>query len=340
MMKRYAVITDASAAIGLGHATRQLVLARHAMRHGIHVDVLSNSRQVASMCDSMGVNVHPFRDLSEVRLTLSRLKTSRLVIDVHESMFPVFSETCTGMTTSVLVVSEVDKAFRPYGNHLIRMGSEMEEWNVSKEVEGLHGAVKVHAGRSWLMFREEFFDPIWPPRQDQTVLIAHGGTDPHHLTLRSIEALQLTSQKWSIVVLATKAFRHLSQVQRTAAESKHDCSVLVDSPKVAEWMRRATVGIINGGNVRYELCATGTPFIAIAFQSQQFICTKQITGLGAGINLGHMSQVSNSEIASTVEALMSDRTELDRMRDVMRTLFDGKGCNRLLDLVSGEYKSG
>jgi len=205
-----------------------------------------------------------------------------------------------------------------------------------KQVDGLHGPVTLHSGRSWLPFREEFYEQPRPTRQERTIIIAHGGTDPYRLTVRSLEALQLTSEKWTVVVLATNAFRDLGDVHRAAAKSKHECTVLVDSKNVAEWMRKATVAIINGGNVRYELCVTGTPFVAIAFQPQQYVCTEQIASLGAGVNLGEMNKIDNYKIACAVENLISDPAEINRMREVMQTLFDEKGCGRILDLILGE----
>jgi spore coat polysaccharide biosynthesis predicted glycosyltransferase SpsG len=337
-MSRYAVITDANASIGLGHVSRQIAIANHAQRRNIGVDMMSVSSIAGALCVKSGLQFHPLSNMDEAGHRMAAIGIKRAIIDVHESTFPSAAGLCASLERAVLMVSEVGKTFRPYGHHLIRLGSEIGEWNIEKQVDGLQGPVLVHAGRKWLPFRDEFLQSAQGcPRDDRTILIAHGGTDPHLLTARSLEALEHTRMTWNVLVLATTAFRDLDRVQRAAAASKHACRVIVDAEGVADWMRAATVAIINGGNIRYELCVTGTPFVALSFQPQQYVCTEQISSIGAGINLGVMNEVDDRALALAVEDLICDSDRLNRMREVMLRLFDGKGCDRVVDLVMGEF---
>jgi hypothetical protein len=83
-----------------------------------------------------------------------------------------------------------------------------------------------------------------------------------------------------------------------------------------------------------------TPFVAISFQPQQYICTEQIARLGAGVNLGEMNRVADIEIAEAVEGLLMDEERLLNMSCIMGSLFDTKGAERILNLLGEPCRDG
>ena len=335
-MSVYAAITDASQTIGWGHAARQIALASRGRDRGFHPILISGSPVTRNLCQDAGIPFVMLEDPAEMLKYLHDHRIRRLIIDVHEKNFPTFRTLCRGVEQLMLVVSEVGHTFKPFGHHMVRIGSDMQEWNSRVVAQSEYGLTQLHAGRAWLLFRDEFQNTSRTvAREFGAILIAHGGSDPHGLTARSLRALERTTWIWTVYVLVTDSCIDIETVERLAADSKHKWQVIKNTSEVAAWMRRSTVALINGGNVRYELCVAQTPFVAISFQPQQYACTERIAALGAGINLGVMNEVGDEAIAHAVEELLMNDARRHSMQEVMGTLFDFGGCDRMLDLIEG-----
>lgn len=335
-MTVYAAITDANRAIAWGHAARQIALASRGRERGIRATIVSGSAVVRNMCEEARISFVMMDDPAQMLNYMQDCGIGRLIIDIHERDFRNFTPLCRSMERLVLVVSEVGYSVTPFGHHIVRMGADLQEWNSWVDVESEYGLTRVHAGRTWLAFRDEFKNTHRKiAREPGAILIAHGGSDPHGLTVRSLRALELTRLSWTVYVLVTDSFKNIETVEHFAAKSKHTCRVIKNTSEVAVWMRRSTVALINGGNVRYELCVAQTPFVAVSFQPQQYACTEQIAALGAGINLGVMNEVGDEAIAHAVEELLMNDARRHSMQEVMGTLFDFGGCDRMLDLIEG-----
>lgn len=334
MIDKYVAITDANHRIGTGHLMRQISLAQTAIKSGITPILLSNSTLVAKLCK---VNNVPFifaNRREEITHVLDTTGVNHLIIDVHERDFNLFRSLCNHRNV-ILMVSEVGFDFPPFGDHMILVGSNLHEWNSLDEVITPDRNVQIHSGRAWMVFRDEFRLLDNEPKHDLgTILICHGGSDPFMLTQRCLKAIELIHESYRCNILITDLFTDVNEIYNLAQKSRHKCNIIKDSPCPWYWMRRSTVALINGGNVRYELCITQTPFIAISFQPQQYKCTEQITTLGAGINLGEMNEVTDEDIACTVEKLLKDKNQWYSMHNAMGTLFDMGGSERILNLLT------
>lgn len=336
-MPAYIAITDAHQSIGHGHAARQISLAVQAVQAGIDALILSTSPVVKAMCLNAGVPFRLFDSPAEIEKYVLSAEISGLVIDVHQRDFNQFRALCDRISPSLLIVSDVGCAFEPFGTFMVLIGSHLREWTHHESIDRFARRTEIFSGRAWMLFRDEFCNQGNIDRGPfKRILIAHGGSDPFNLTEKSLRALEQTLNSWKVAVLATETFGNLDGIRRLVSTSKHDCELIINTPCVSNMMRRSDIAIINGGNVRYELCMTGTPFVAISFSPLQYQCTQQLVDLGAGVNLGVMDKVSDSDLARSVETLLSNDGARASMGAIMRKLFDCNGGNRLLALISGE----
>lgn len=333
-----AIVTHADEQVGLGHVMRQLAIADRAQRLGARASVISDAPLVADICADQGVEHHKVDclDARYVEPVLSAERPDRLIIDVHESRVSGLAE-LSDRWPSTYVVSEVGYEAPHVGEHVVLLGTGLDRW---RNTELNQNGTRVHTGRAFVVFRDEFATPRTVLRMDDRVLLAHGGADPHRLTYRSMLALDRIRRRLQVDVLVGRAFSDVDRLLNLANCSHHRYQLHYSPDRSADLMRGASVALINGGNVRYELCLTATPFIALSFNQRQRLCTQQMTQLGAGLDLGVVDQLSDDTIAASVEKLLDDSATREAMREAMLGLFDMEGATRILTLSTYPHITG
>lgn len=329
---RIVSVTDASRQIGLGHVMRQLSLAQAARKRGWAVHWVSPSPVVGTLAATHAI---PHTRVSTLDDVCSELDGDSLfIIDVHQRDFPRLRCEKTA-ARATLLVSEVGYDFKPYGAHMVFVGSRLDQWATKHTSVHEWGETLQHAGRAWMIFREEFtrksMDQL---RRANHVLVCHGGSDPHRLTEFSLQALALVDRPITVTVLATDAFPALAEVERLAQASPHPCEIVQNALELRAYMESASIAVMNGGNVRYELCVSGTPYVALSFQRTQYTCTQQLSQQGVGVNLGLMTEMTPQIVADAVTKLLDDEKKRQEMQVAMRVLFDSSGADRVLNLLT------
>ena len=324
--------------MGMGHAIRQIAIAASLQRTGATLTLLTDSQLVATQAAIADVNVTMlnFGSKDNLAAQLENLDPSVVMIDVHEQDFPHYRWIADRWPTQ-LVISRVGRDFDFYGASVVLVGEDLQYWKTERHRVCNGQILPIYAGRAFLCFRDEFnLDPIPSiDDRDSTILIAHGGSDPHSLTQRCLRALERTKHHYKIKVLVGPAFNDGQIIQDLAAHSKHDCVVLIGENKIVQHMGSAAIALINGGNVRYELCITGTPFIALSVQEQQYLYTEQLSKLGIGINLGVIDEITNDQIAKSIDKLMQHTLNRIDMSKKMQVLFDTQGNKRIIKAALG-----
>jgi len=341
--QRIAFVSTGGHVTGLGHATRQLVVARHAVCQGHHAVVFTDASGVAALATASGIASEILVNIEDASILAAALQAhsvTHLVIDVPEPAFPALRSLAERWPT-VLVVSRVGRDFEWFGSDVILIGESMSEWETLIDSTASSPHARVHSGRAYLTFRDEFAEGIGMAAgsRPESILVAHGGADPYGLTARCLGALEHTTRDYTVQILLGSANCDVDCIEGLASESKHNCQVTIDASDVAARMRGACLSLISGGNVRYESCMTGTPFVALSISQRQFDITEQVSGMGAGVNLGVAELISDLEIAVTVDDLVLDVERRSRMQGVMTGLFDMGGSDRILSIALDSAKT-
>ena len=115
-------------------------------------------------------------------------------------------------------------------------------------------------------------------------------TTLHHFR-RSVDSIYE-----EVKMIADMGVKRIEFIEMNAINSKHKFLLIKGANNVAEIMASASVALINGGNIRYELCITKTPFVAISYVKSQDFYTKQLTNNGVGFFLGNYKEVSGKSL--------------------------------------------
>ena len=332
MPKRVVTITDASLEIGLGHAMRQLSLAQYLKRNSWDVSWYSASREVQEIAHKNDIHHVIFPSLECACNALDR--NIEILIDIHQRDLPRLPIN-SNLSKAVTLISDIGYEYPIFGAHIILVGSDLEVWSKVNSIPLEDHKVLVHSGRKWMIFREEFAEMRQRERKNpKNILVCHGGSDPHGLTEFTLNALDLVEIDITITILATDNFQSLSRIKTLANHNRHPCDVIINSKSVRSHMERADFAIINGGNVRYELCLVGTPYMAISIQKSQYNCTHQLAKRGIGLNVGLASDLNPKILSDLITQMHKEQTNKIEMSKNMVQLFDLKGVHRIVELLA------
>lgn len=309
---------------------RQLSLSQLALKKSWDICWISPSVDVQRLAHQNGIK-HIL--VSSLENPYKHLDANQpIIIDIHQKdISSIHSDYM--LPTAVTLISDVGYKYPVFGAHNILIGTDLDCWANQKSIISTGQKVTRHSGRKWMIFRKEFCDKgLQVEKKYKNILICHGGSDPYNLTELSLRALNLIEDDITITVLATDSYTSLATIKKLANENIHPCDLVINTTNVCKYMEKAELAVINGGNVRYELCLTGTPYIAVSIQSSQYIFTEQLSQQGIGINLGLYTSVTPKSLSTEISNLMSNVLLRTHMTKKMKSLFDLHGAERILDL--------
>ena len=153
-------------------------------------------------------------------------------------------------------------------------------------------------------------------RTVKSVLIFLGGTDPHNITSTVISDLTRNNCKLKFNILSEsdscypKNFNFKGQVKNFYNELMNN-----------------DIAIINGGISRYECIYIGIPTIAISIHERQFNITKQISDMGAMVNLGVYTELQDNSVSKTLNRLVNNKEERISLHSNCRNILDDLSAN-------------
>lgn len=339
-----AVVAPSGSRVGMGHVARQLAFAARARARGHAVTILTDSDAGRARCRADGFACEPLPPLDGGRTDaidrrLDELAPDRVVADLPDHAVADLAPWLDAR--GAVLVQSPAPPLAVAGAATVLVGHDLDV--VTRRVVRTEGGrrVPVHSGRGYLLFRDEFAaePPGVAARPADALLVTHGGSDPWHLTERTLAALQACRGAYRVTVLVGPAFGEDRELDTLAAASRHAVRLVPghrvpgERAPVANAMRAAGLAIINGGSTRYELCMTGTPFLALAAHERQHRANASLARLGAGVAVGAADAVADGQLAAAVDAWMGDAPARAAMGSRMRGLFDMRGADRLLDVV-------
>jgi UDP-2,4-diacetamido-2,4,6-trideoxy-beta-L-altropyranose hydrolase len=166
------------------------------------------------------------------------------------------------------------------------------------------------------------------------VLVTFGGTDPHNLTLKTLQALKKISINSLQVVVVTGGNNPEHGSLRSAVD---ELSAKIEFKRnvtnMDELMAWADVAISAGGSTCWELAYMGLPGLVIVAAENQLPVAEDLAAAGVVENLGWHTDVSTQVISEALVRLLQSFEKRLSMSHNGRKMVDGKGVVRVRKLI-------
>ena len=165
------------------------------------------------------------------------------------------------------------------------------------------------------------------------IVICNGGTDFNGISLKQIKNLEKNSSKFVIAIIVTNLFKHRNKIINLAKNSKHNYSIFSDTKNISSIMNNSKIALMNGGNTRYELCKTGTPFINVPINNDQKKYSNFLLKMKVCVNYKYDNLENSYKFNRLVSLMLKDVKILQEKSIKMKNLFDDDGKKFLKNLI-------
>lgn len=323
-MLRIVFVITGNAETGTGHVHRCLNLAENLVSHQLTFLCLPGSELAYRMIRARHFNAQMLSgpDLAAEVLSYNPHMAINDALDTAASYVSRLKD------AGVFVVNFEDDG----------PGSDLADVVINALYEAQPRRPNCYYGQEYYCLRTEFLlcgeHPIRP--RVERVLLTYGGTDPSHLTCKTLKAIDgLCAQHGiEIVVVTGPGYMHRGDLDELARNCQSRCRVVQNVKVMSSLMQEADVCFTSCGRTVYEVAAVGVPTIAMAQNDRETrhafirpangIC---YLGLGSGVDENEiraaLNQLIHSVLLRTVMKAAMKGQDLSRgTRNVCKLIFD------------------
>ena len=198
-------------------------------------------------------------------------------------------------------------------------------------------------GPRYALLRAEFAEARRVPRTSgrvRRIFVFMGGVDRSDVTAMVIEALAaLPKRDFEAQVVVGGSNTHRHELAKTCSSLSNIiyCEQVND---MAARMASADLAVGAGGTTTWERCAVGLPSLVISVAENQVSIAREVEQLGIGKYLGSAEDVTVAQIMDEIERLQENPEMLLSMRQKAQDLVDGKGVERVGQVLLEWSRSG
>lgn len=342
--------TDASARIGTGHIIRCLALAQAWQREGGQAVFLSRcvsnalrKRITAEGFDFISLDKsHP--DPFDIDFTLAevdRLKNRNMelktwiVVDGYH-FDADYQKIIKEAGNKLLWIDDYGHASHYYADLILNQNISADEAFYAHR----EPYTRLLLGARYALLRREF--KSWQgwkrkiPSIARKVLVTMGGGDPNNVTRKVLQALKnIDMPILEVRIVIGPANPNLELLKKEMA-GEPSLQILNNIADMSELMAWADIAVTAGGSTSWELAYMGLPRLILMMAENQRRNAEALDRENIGINLGWYQDVSVEKITSQCKDLMMNSEIRSLMSQRGRNLVDGRGGQRLCNIIAGE----
>lgn len=335
---------DGNSQIGMGHIMRCLSIADAAKMTGEDSVFILSSDNCKGIVSSRGYEVSVLNsdyskmEPGDILPALEVYEPAKVFVDsyyVTAEYMKEAHEACSHKGCKLIYVD--DRCYFPYScDILLNYNIFGKKANYEKLYLGKKAPVFL-LGATYAPLRKEFQKSFMRTISSDVrdVLISTGGADTEHLTIDIVKeaALHLDYIFHFVVGMMNPDRTTILEL----SESYENIVVHENVKRMDELMLSCDIAVSAAGSTLYELCAMGTPTITYVLADNQIPAAKEFDAQGIIKNCGDIREMGNKALAKClieeVVSLAEDYNERKRISELMGTVVDGKGAERILESV-------
>jgi spore coat polysaccharide biosynthesis predicted glycosyltransferase SpsG len=317
------VRVDGGATIGIGHAMRCATLVRALREDGAIVEVLSAelpdvARQAMLACGAS------FTLLTDIGHDVDALRAAdAVVVDGYQ-----LSDTVRALAGAVpLLVIDDNRELPVDGADLVLN----QNLHATPELYFDVPPGRLLLGSRYTLLRHEVRELAGrcTGEHARTVLVSMGGADPLRLTLPLADELRR-----SFTVIVAISPTHPDRAAMQALADGDPLRVQLDRGDLVGSLAAADLAVVGGGTTLYEVAAVGVPTVAAVTAENQRDGTKAASDAGFVVGVDTDRDLLVPTVLGEVLQLQESRQRRERMSAAGRSMFDGRGAQRVAAAVA------
>lgn len=353
--------TDASVAMGSGHAMRCLTLASALREKGAEV-VFVCRELPGNLCAFMedkgfgvrrlpapsvaalqkglyarwlGVDVET--DAAETMAVIVKEGQARWLIVDSYALDRTWEASLRPLVSGIMAID--DLANREHGCDILLDQNLYEGMD-----ERYNGKVPIHCkrllGPGFALLRPEFVSAVKKLRHGQghvkRIFVFYGGADPTDETSKALRAIQsLNMPQAAVDVVVGKTNPNREEVEKRC-HAMPNAAFYCQTDTMASLMARADIALGAGGSATWERCCMGIPSVVTIIAENQIEAASCLEHRGVIISLGWREDVKEDAIAGALGRLINDAAQRKEMSQRCMALVDGRGVERVAGLLTGQ----
>ncbi len=326
------------AGIGLGHLMRCLSLADELKKQGAQVYFVSKDYKAGNdLLKSRGYEVktiepNAFED-EDLKQGAPLLKSADLIITDSYEIGTYYLQKLKQLKTPIASLDDL------YGNpNLTTIPSDIiiNPNPYAKKSDYKNKTSKdttLLVGNKYTPLREEFSKATQAKRilnrDVESILITMGGEDKEDNTKKIMQTIEALPSNLKIAVILGAANTHKQQLETYSKTLKNKYQIIQNVPRISEYMLNCDIAITAAGSTVWELCAAGTPFIAIQVADNQQGIIDYIKKSKIGLAIGYPTKQGLEELLRQLQILIKDFKLREKLSAKAKRIIDGKGAQRL-----------
>lgn len=338
--------TDASVAIGTGHAMRCLALAQAAQDGGERA-VFAMSESTASIrtrLDSEACEVFPVTspvgtlDDANQTIDLARLHGAEWIVIDGYQFEAEYQRAIKAAELKVLFLDDYGHARHYSADVVLNHNVCADEARYANR----EAYTKLLLGPRYCLLRREFgrwreWKRRISPKVEQ-LLVMMGGSDQENITARVVEAIGMAGpavdSSLQVTLVVGGSNPHYDSLKSTASKSPTKIKIERDALNIPELMAAADIAVSAAGSTCWELCLLALPALLLDVAPNQTELARELDRRGCAIHVGGHDAPAQ-EIGSQIERLVCSSEVRQTLSQRSRELVDGNGARRVISALDG-----